>query len=102
MVLYHATHIDNADSIRENGINPNATDKISNSKERLLDVGVFGFVSLDDAVMFIKDNNWHDEYAIFEFEVSEIDLINDPEYDGEAKFYKTNNSVEIKKEILID
>lgn len=91
MKLYHATKLSNKDIIEELGLMPQETEKLSNSDDRILEVGVFGFTTIEDAEYFAKDN--YAEYAIFEFEVEEESMVDDPEYDGEAKFVATDDYI---------
>lgn len=91
MKLYHATSIENMESIKENGLIPQTTTKISSENSRLLQDGIFGFVDLEDALSFGRDNWYYDDVVVFEFDADEA--IDDPEYDGEAKFMIANEPV---------
>lgn len=85
MKLYHATKKENQGLIEMCGLQPQTTTKISNEEDRILEDGIYGFVTLDDAQYFANDNCWC-EYVVFEFDTEDYDVVDDPEYDGEAKF----------------
>ena len=95
MKLYHATTIDNKESILECGLMPQQTTKISSLDEhlRISENGVFGFTTLEDSLNFGRDNWCWDDVVVFEFEANDNDIIDDPEYDGEAKFVPTNDVI---------
>lgn len=94
MKLFHATSIENLESILESGLFPSQTMKVSDTadSERMLNNGVFGFITLEDALSFGRDNWCYDDVVVFEFDANEV--INDPEYDGEAKFVKSDEAIE--------
>jgi len=94
MKLYHATSIDNMDSINANGLVPSITTKISNEKSRILKSGIFGFTTLKDAKNFGLDNMSYDDLVILEIDVKDNIAIDDPEYDGEAKFVEADEPME--------
>lgn len=94
MKLFHATSIDNMESIIKNGLTPQTTTKISSENERLLQDGIFGFITLEDALNFGRDNWYYDDVVVFEFDADEV--IDDPEYDGEAKFVKSDKIIKCK------
>lgn len=93
MILYHATDMKNLESIKENGLEASLTDKISNSDNRIDLEGVFGFIDEKNAYDFGRDN--YEEFVIVTFKADAEDVIDDPEYDGEAKFYETSNNVNV-------
>jgi hypothetical protein len=87
MKLYHATDYENTESIIETGLIP--TDggvKVVDPERATLQgkglYGVYGFVSIEDAKVFSNDN--YGDGVIFEFDADSV--IDDPEFDGEAKF----------------
>ena len=88
MKVYHVTSLENKESILVNGIEATLTDKLSDEENRIEKKGVYFFTTLEIADKY-KDSVVDDcEYAIFETEISEKDLQNDPEYDdGEAVFF---------------
>ncbi|MCX7772654.1 MAG: hypothetical protein N2376_06020 [Clostridia bacterium] len=94
MKLYHGTRLDVKDEILENGIEPNITEASSHIRddERLLQMGIFGFDNIDDAISFARDLCDSSGIVVFSFDVD--DALVDPEYDGESFFYPTNNNVE--------
>ena len=95
MKLFHATSIENMKSIIENGLLPQQTTKISDlvDSERMLNEGIFGFTSLDEALSFGRDNWCYDDVVVFEFEADEV--INDPEYDENvAMFVESGEAIE--------
>ncbi len=77
MKLYHATKKENIENIKECGIEPQISNKISHN-ERHDSGGVYGFVSLKHAVDFAIDN-CYESFAVFAFESNSF--IDDPEYD---------------------
>jgi|14BtaG_2_1085337.scaffolds.fasta_scaffold130488_1 hypothetical protein len=83
MTLYHATPIENKESIEKHGLSLMVTDKITYCDDQITDEGVFGFVNIEDAQDFGSDC-CGGEYAIFSFETESA--IIDPVYDGEAFF----------------
>lgn len=95
MKLYHGTKIENLEGIIENGLYPQITDKISNESERILEAGIFAFTTLKDAKDFARDNSGGGEIAILEIEIDENDynILDDPEYDGEAKFIESDENI---------
>jgi len=99
MKLYHATPAENAEAIMESGISPtDCGDKVNGNEETLQGCdlyGVYGFTSIADAQDFASLNSWFDS-VVFEFEAGETDLIDDPEYDGESKFFVTDEPVAAK------
>lgn len=95
MELYRTTSEENIASILDKGLVPSVSDKLSNSRERIEAAGVFGFIDKDSARHFGMDN--FGNYAIVLFEADDDNLINDPEYDGEAKFYKSDHNVPVKE-----
>ena len=88
MKVYHVTSLENKESILKNGIEATLTDKLSDEKNRIEKEGVYFFTSLEIADKY-KDSVVDDcEYAIFEAEINESELENDPEYeDNEAVFF---------------
>ena len=85
MRLYHATSIDNADSIEAHGLESNESDKATIAEETLQDTGIsgiYGFADISDAEEFGHDNGG--EYVIFEFYADRV--IDDPEYDAGIAF----------------
>lgn len=90
MKLYHATRIENIESIEKYGIEPKLSDKISND-ERLNQSAVYGFDNMQDAIDFMVYDNCQSDWAIFEFETSEAIL--DPEYEGNAWALVTSEDV---------
>ena len=95
MKLYHATSIENVESILKYGIEPKLSDKISND-ERLNRAAVFGFDNMQDAIDFMVYDNCQSDWAVFEFETSEAVL--DTEYEGNAWALITSEDV---KAILV-
>ena len=97
MKLYHATDYQNKKSIEDNGLFPtdcgNARTNMPTLQGRGY-YGVYGFISLEDAIEFGRDNNY--ETVVYEFEVDADSVIDDPEYDGNAKFYSTDCPVEAR------
>ena len=95
MILHHASQYDNAESIMEYGLYPTdgGARLISPSRDTLQGkiMGVYGFVTLDDAINFAGDNGG--DGVVFSFEADDDCTINDPEYDGEAKIYLTTTPV---------
>jgi len=83
MKLYHASPIENKESIAANGICKMVTDKITFADDQISEEGVFGFTNIDSAHDFGVDC-CGGEYVIFSFDTGEA--IIDPEYDGEAMF----------------
>ncbi len=98
MKLYHGTLQENVEDILENGLIPQTTYKHSYSVDRFLTNGIFGFDNLKDAISFAKDNSSGWEIAVVEFESDGNNTFIDPEYDGEARFFKTDDLV---KAILV-
>lgn len=95
MKLYHGTDYTNIDSITETGLIPTdgGTKAVDPERETIQGKGVsgvYGFVSIEDAKLFCFDNAYN---AIFEFDANEANTINDPEFDGVAKFVITNNPI---------
>lgn len=84
MTGYHATAIENKESIIAQGINAMVTDKATYSDEQISLEGVFLFLDIDSAEEFGEDC-CGGEYAIFQVEINE-EYVVDPEYDGEAVF----------------
>lgn len=96
MKLYHATPVENTESVKEVGIVPtDCGTKVHGDTDTLQGrglTGIYGFITMDDAVSFAQDNG--NEYAIFAIETSEGDeLIEDPEYTGEAMFVVTDEPI---------
>jgi len=90
MRLYHATKKENIESIKEFGIEPKISKKISHNK-RHDDGGVYGFISLKNAIDFALDN-CYDYFVVFAFESD--NYIDDPEYDeNESKIDKSGNNI---------
>ena len=90
MKLYHATSIENKESIENQGLCLMVTDKITYCDDQITEEGVFGFDNLEAAQNFGTDC-CGGEYVIFSFETSKA--IIDPEYDGEAFFTTEVNSI---------
>ena len=96
MKLFHGTESENIESIKETGLFPtdggNKVVGIGSTGETLQGkglYGVFGFTSLKEAKSFAMDNGG--DGAVFEFDADEI--IDDPEYTGEAKFAVTESPI---------
>ncbi len=96
MKLYHATPVENIESVNEVGICP--TDGGSKAHGEMMSLqglglmGVFGFKSIDDAESFAIDNG--SEYGIFSFETGDLDTMIDPEYEnGESVFVITDGEL---------
>lgn len=83
MKLYHATPVENKESIINNGLCLMVTDKITLSDEQIQDEGVFGFTNIESCHEFGEDC-CSGEYVIFSFE-SSVNIV-DPEYDEVAIF----------------
>src|SRR3990167_3860544 len=73
MILYHASQYDNAESIMEYGLYPTdgGARLISPSRDTLQGkiMGVYGFVTLDDAINFAGDNGG--DGVVFSFEADD-------------------------------
>lgn len=81
MKLYHATKLENVESIEKYGIEPQLSTKISNN-ERLNQVAVYGFDNMQDAIDFMVWDNNTSDWAVFEFEAENV--VSDTEYEGNA------------------
>jgi hypothetical protein len=85
MKLYHATKIENKESIVNYGLIP--ADFTGN---KLNEAGVYGFDNINDARDFATyDKNLEDQYIIISFECDNVAI--DPEYTGNA--YVTHDIV---------
>jgi len=96
MKLYHATPVEDVESIIEMGICP--TDGGSKAHGEMMSLqgqglmGIFGFKSIEDAESFAIDNG--SEYGIFSFETGDLDTMIDPEYEnGESIFVITDYEI---------
>jgi hypothetical protein len=107
--LYHASPIENEESISEHGLVPNSTDNgfcAAGQGDTLQGkslTGVYGFVTLRDAIHFVEDNRGIEFNAIFVFDVPDgCNVIADPEYtDNEAVFVVTDEPIAaVKVEIF--
>ena len=76
MKLYHASPIENKESILNNGLCLMVTDKITLSDEQIQDEGVFGFDNIDSCHEFGEDC-CGGEYAIFSFDVSSVKFVDE-------------------------
>jgi hypothetical protein len=99
MKLYHATDRENLESITEVGLFPGdggtkVRDKTRDTIQGSGLIGVFGFTSLEEAINFAIDNNY--DGLIYEFDSSDYDTIDDPEYDDVAKFVITSTPIAAK------
>jgi len=81
MKLYHATKIENIESIINNGIIGNLSNKKSVDLQLNINC-VYGFDNLSDAENFIVYDNNQSQYAIFEIETGTNKIIADTEYKG--------------------
>jgi hypothetical protein len=104
MKLYHVSPIENEQSITDNGICPNSTNMgtcVTGNGETLQGaglMGVYGFVSFDDAYWFAVDNRGIEMNVIFAFDVPEgCEVVDDPEYNGEAMFVATDEPINAEK-----
>ena len=91
MKLYHATTIENVESIEKYGIEANLSEKISNN-DRLNQSAVYGFDNMQDAIDFMVWDNNTSDWAIFEFDSENVVL--DPEYEGNAWAVITNEPIQ--------
>jgi hypothetical protein len=96
MKLYHATPVEDVESIIEMGIFP--TDGGSKAHGEMMSLqgqglmGIFGFKSIEEAESFAIDNG--SEYGIFSFETGDLDTMIDPEYEnGESIFVLTDEPI---------
>jgi hypothetical protein len=100
MKLYHASPIENLDSISEVGVFPTDCGTKAHNGDSLQKrglTGIYGFVSLDDAISFTQDNG-SEGYVIFAFDVDEnVETIFDPEYEGESIFVVTDEPMQAVK-----
>jgi len=91
MKLYHATSIENKESILQNGIEAKQTSKMTSvdfDGEQIEQEGVFFFDSMDTVDCYARDLISDPEIVVFEVEIDINDVIIDHEYgDGEAYFY---------------
>ena len=101
MKLYHGTESENTKSIMNNGLWPtdcgNKVIGTGGTGETLQGkdyYGVYAFTSMDEAIWFTQDNGC--DGAVFEIETDNMDVIDDPEYTGEAKFIITENPIQAK------
>jgi hypothetical protein len=83
MKAFHATPIENKETVIAEGLVAMVTDKITLADEQICAEGVFFFCNIEDAEEFGVDC-CGGEYAIFSADVD--DYILDPEYDGGAIF----------------
>jgi len=104
MKLYHVSPIENEESITDNGLFPTNTNMptcITGNAETLQGqnvTGIYGFVALDDAIMFAEDNRGIEMNVIFSFDVPEgCEVVDDPEYNGEAMFVATDEPISAEK-----
>ena len=103
MKLYHASDYENKESIEEFGLCPTdcGSKIVDPSKFSLQNnsyTGIYGFINLDDAIEFGRDNGF--VTVVFMFDAPDCDTINDPEYDGQAMFCKTQTS--LSAEVVYD
>jgi hypothetical protein len=100
MKLYHASSIENEESILDVGLFPTDCGSRAHTGESLQGrglMGIYGFRSLDDCVRFVEDNCGV-EYVIFEFDATDYDTIVDPEYfDGESLLVVTDEPISATK-----
>jgi hypothetical protein len=104
MKLYHVSPIENEESITDNGLCPTNTNTptcVTGNAETLQGqnvTGIYGFVALVDAIMFAEDNRGIEMNVIFAFDVPEgCEVVDDPEYDGEAMFVATDEPISAEK-----
>ena len=100
MKLYHVSPIENEESILSVGLYPNSTSRatcVTGNAETLQGLninGVYGFVSLDDAIEFCELNRGIEMNLIVVFDVPvSCETIDDPEYDGQALFVVTDEPI---------
>jgi hypothetical protein len=89
MLLYHATPIGNIESISENGLIPNITNAITNGDQIQLN-GIYGFINIESARNFASYQDG--TYVIYSFKTDRSEII-DPEYEGDAYFIETDDSI---------
>jgi hypothetical protein len=77
MKLYHATPIQNKDNIINCGLVPGMYSPFDRWIKQL---GIYGFTTIEHALIFAKDQCWNGGIAIFSFEADDSELILDPEY----------------------
>lgn len=96
MKLYHASPIENEESIKDVGLFPTNCGTKAHNGDSLQGrglMGIYGFVSLDDAISFVQDNG-SEGYVIFAFDVSaDAETMIDPEYEGESIFVVTDEPI---------
>ena len=101
MKLYHASPVENTESITAVGLMPtDCGTRIHGGEDTLQGkghFGVYGFASIEDAVDFAQDNG--SEYVIFSFVTDGLEIIADPEYDGNAWLAITDESITAEFEI---
>ena len=93
MKLYHATNIDNVDSILQCGLWVSESNK-ADEEERQRGVVtegevVYGFNNIQDAITFGYDNN--DHIAICVFDVPDCEVKVDIEYDDNVAYTVNHN-----------
>ena len=104
MKLYHVSPIENEESIIENGLYPNSTSRptckagAGDTLQGENMTGIYGFAALWDAEGFAIDNQGMEANVIVAFDVPEgCEVLDDPEYDGQAFFVVTGEPVEVEK-----
>jgi hypothetical protein len=105
MKIYHVSPIENEESILSVGLCPNSTDRgtcVAGKGDTLQGqnvMGIYGFVALQDAVMFAEDNRGLEMNTIFAFDVPDgCEVVTDPEYyDGEAVLVVTDEAIAVAK-----
>jgi hypothetical protein len=105
MKLYHVSPIENEESILNAGLCPNSTNNgtcVAGKGDTLQGqnvTGIYGFVALQDAVMFAEDNRGVEMNTIFAFDVPDgYEVVADPEYlDGEAVLVVTDEPVAVTR-----
>ncbi len=104
MKLYHVSPIENEESILEAGLFPANTSMATcvagagGTLQNTNITGVYGFISLDDAIEFCELNQGVEANVIVAFDVPEgCKTMNDPEYDGQAIFVVTDEPIAVTK-----
>lgn len=104
MKLYHVSPIENEESIMSVGLFPANTSMatcVTGNSETLQGTdmaGVYGFISLDDAIEFAEMNRGVEENVIVAFDAPDgCEVIDDPEYDGQALFVVTDEPIRATK-----
>ena len=93
MKLYHATNIENVDSILQYGLWTSESSKADDEERQrgVVTEGevVYGFNNIQDAITFGYDNN--DHIAICVFDVSDREVSVDLEYDDNVAYTVNHN-----------